>query len=165
MKIRPTEPERADTRSPRLIVLGLEPGARLRADVERTLGEIRPGLNFSTPIVGGKTRCLSASDALISPARPAAHLVCPMSDLTDPTAHEPFSAPASREDLREALNLGEVSRRGTSPVGLDVPHARRIDARLLVGPMKCPDLTLESSARSVPSPVRHSKPPAPLMTA
>ena len=45
------------------------------------------GLGRSTLIVGGSTLWCSASTALISPAAPAAALVCPICDFTEPSAH------------------------------------------------------------------------------
>src|SRR5438067_1568996 len=45
--------------------------------------------------VGGRTPVCTARAALISPAIPAAHLVCPIWDLTEPSTQLPGAAPAS----------------------------------------------------------------------
>ncbi|ANZ39778.1 hypothetical protein BBK82_30810 [Lentzea guizhouensis] len=44
------------------------------------------GWSSRTPVIGGSTRCDTASAALISPATPAAALVCPMLALMLPRA-------------------------------------------------------------------------------
>ena len=48
----------------------------------------RVGLGSPTLIVAGSTLWCRASAALISPAAPAAAFVCPICDLTDPSAHQ-----------------------------------------------------------------------------
>src|SRR5690606_1894705 len=47
----------------------------------------RSGYGRATLIAGGSTWCCNASTALMSDAAPAAPLVCPICDLTEPMAH------------------------------------------------------------------------------
>src|SRR5262249_18994712 len=52
------------------------------------------GLGFFTCSVGGRTPRWIASAALMTPASPAAHLVWPMFDLTEPSVTWPGGVPA-----------------------------------------------------------------------
>ena len=75
------------------------PGAATRAGLGRSskTASCRPrarSIGWRTFEVGGSTLWYSASAALISPAAPAAALVCPTCDLTDPSAHH--RAPSGR---------------------------------------------------------------------
>ena len=78
---------------------------------------------------GWASRCRSSaarpcgralSEALISPASPAAHLVWPIIDLTEPTTHSRWCAPASLEEPAERLDLDDVAQGGAGAVRLDV---------------------------------------------
>ena len=70
---------------------------------------------------------------MISPAAPAAALVCPICDLTDPIAHQ-GPARAAAKDLFERFELGRVADPGAGAVGLDQLDGLRRDARLSVSP-------------------------------
>ncbi len=72
--------------------------------------------------VGGRTPVCTASTALISPARPAAHLAWPMRDFTEPSEQAPGRAPAVREHLGERLQFGAVAEHGPGAVRLDQAH-------------------------------------------
>ena len=67
--------------------------------------------------VGGCTPWYAALAALISEAMPAAHLMWPMLDFTDPSTTEPGAAPAS---VNTAVVVPSSMR---SPVGVPVPWA------------------------------------------
>ncbi len=79
---------------------------------------------------------------LISPASPAAHLLCPIIDLTEPSAHDCGDPPASRNNCPIALGLGLVADDGAGAVRFDQPDPRRRDAGLGVGPVQRPQLPL-----------------------
>ncbi len=67
--------------------------------------------------VGGRTPVWTARAALISPASPAAHLVCPSCDFTEPSAQDPGSAPdAVNSSLSTASSV-------LSPTTVPVPCA------------------------------------------
>ena len=77
----------------------------------------KAGLGVLTLSVGGRTPWKSASDALMSPARPAAHLVWPICDFTDPSAHDPGVAPRSPNTSVSAVSSVR------SPTTVPVPCA------------------------------------------
>lgn len=75
------------------------------------------GLGVSMCRVGGRTPVWTARAALISPASPAAHLVCPSCDFTEPSAQAPGSAPdAVNSSLSTASSV-------LSPTTVPVPCA------------------------------------------
>jgi hypothetical protein len=75
------------------------------------------GLGRDRCSVGGRTPVCRASAALITPAIPAAHLVCPICDFTEPSTALPGRAPDS------VNSLVSVSSSVRSPTTVPVPCA------------------------------------------
>ncbi len=122
------EAERADPGEPL--------GRRRRPRARRRRGtrtgwspDPRPGSGSSRCSVGGWTPVCSASAALISPARPAAHLVCPICDFTEPSAQPPGAAPASVNTFGQRAQFGAVADDGAGAVRLDQPDLARARRR------------------------------------
>ena len=88
---------------------------------------------------------------MISPASPAAHLVWPICDLTEPTTQPPGPASPGSEDLRQGLDLDHVADGRARAVGLDVADRRGIDARLGIGALERPHLALEARRGQSPA--------------
>jgi hypothetical protein len=84
-------------------------------------------------MVGGSTLWCSAITALNRPAAPAAALVWPICDFTEPSAHHCFATRLVEHDA-QALELGGVARLGARAVGLDQLDGLGAVARELVGP-------------------------------
>ena len=100
----------------------------------------------------------------MSPARPAAHLLCPIIDLTEPSAHDCGRPPASRKSCADRPRLGLVADHGAGAVRLDQPDAGRRYAGLGVGPVQGPKLAL-GPRRGQPLVAAVARAPTPLMTA
>ncbi len=79
------------------------------------------GLGLSILMVGGMTRWCSANAALRSPAAPAAALVWPTCDFTEPSAHHGASSEAARYTCSSAVNSA------ASPALVPVPCASSIE--------------------------------------
>jgi hypothetical protein len=74
-------------------------------------------LGLVTCSVPGRTPVCTARAALITPARPAAHLVCPICDFTEPTVQPPTGTPAS---VNSSVSAASSVR---SPTTVPVPCA------------------------------------------
>jgi len=78
VEIGAAEAERTDARPPWMSVALRQPGPRLGVEVQRAAAKSTRVLGLLTPMVGGSTRCFSARAVLITLARPASVLVCPI---------------------------------------------------------------------------------------
>ena len=88
----------------------------------------------------------------MSPARPAAHLVWPIDDLTEPTTQSPSGSPGVAEELPERLDLDDVAQRGAGAVGLDVADGAGRDAGLGVGALEGAHLAFDDRGGQAASP-------------
>jgi hypothetical protein len=94
--------------------------AQGRAAAWKKKGELscfQAALGFSMCSVGGLIPWCRARVVLMSPARPAAHLVCPIWDFTEPMAQLPGAAPAS---VNTSVSVASSVR---SPTTVPVPCA------------------------------------------
>ena len=87
-------------------------------------GWARRGCRWAAARRGG-----AAVAALMSPASPAAHLVWPICDFTEPSAHAPGGGAVLGEDLGEGGQLGAVADDRAGAVGLDQADRRRASGR------------------------------------
>ena len=117
VEVCPTEPEGTDPGPSRSIGLTMEPGLRLRTEPEGTIGLLELGIGGLDADGRRQDVVISAKLALIRPARPAAHLVWPINDLTEPTTHWRSWTPAS------AKSRPKASTSTTSPRAVPVPWA------------------------------------------
>ena len=72
----------------------------------------------------------------MSPASPAAHLVWPIDDLTEPTTQSARRGARVLEEPSERLDLDDVAQGGAGAVRLDVADGARRDAGLCVGALE-----------------------------
>ena len=121
------------------------------------------GFGTSTS-VGGSTLWCSANAALMSPASPAAHLLCPIIDFTEPIAHDCGRPPASRNNW--PIARASVWSPTTVPVPCASTSPTRAGDRRAWAYARCSARNWPS-ARGAVSPL--SRPsldaPTPLMTA
>ena len=165
-KLLPPKPKRADRRAGADGRRRGSHGPGLGVDVERRSAPARaPRSARSTLIVGGRTLWCSASAALISPAAPAAALVWPICDLTDPRAHQVPSAPRRAVDLGQRRQLGRVADLRPGAVGLDQLDRRRRDPGQPVRLPQAPWPGPPRSGRRPRSPCRRSTSRPPRITA
>ena len=96
---------------------------------------------------------------------PAAHLVWPIWDLTEPSAHARRVGARAREDLGQRRELGAVADDRAGAVRLDEADLRGRDAGGVVGAVEGAHLALLARRGQAEALAVAEPPPTPLITA
>ena len=85
---------------------------------------------------------------MISPAIPAAHLLWPIIDLTDPRAQIGLAGAAVHKHLAQSLGFGTVADDRAGAVGFDQAYLRRRHLGRGISPLQGPELAFGAGAVS-----------------
>ncbi len=160
MKVRPAESEGADAGPPGLVGVGMEPGTRPGADLERPVGQVGPWVGRLDTDGRREDLVMERQRSIDQPGQARGALG--MADHRLDRADRDRTGRRARLaiDARDRVDLDNVADRRAGPVGLDVADGRRPDARLVVGPLQGADLAVGARRGQTLSPAVGGRPQA-----